>query len=357
MKFENKIAYVQECFAILRGVADGSHGLPPKLEPETLPQICQDDLARLSAIAREAVQGLSQERIEFYFKHFHDRWECIASLLACFDSIHALDDLDQEEARFDTLSLSERLDQIAEEPADPLEKKLAEFTQMLQSLELEDSLRWNITSALLHPKEHKEAIFALLRHVRGGLARHEEELNQIFQRCRDALIAEYQQKPVETLMTELSTYQLDSNVLPKKMTILLFDGFSMRGKISSGAGGWSGWFFIGAFIPYHRPTPLAKAEEKLDGKQVAAFGKLLSDPSKLEILKLLSRKPCINREIAQALKLSAATISYHMAVLTEMQLVTTTISANKVIYELNRENLAKVMEQMADYFQHLDQQP
>lgn len=351
MKFQSYIAYPQECFALLCGVADGSHGMPQYLKPETLPQSCQDDLAVLSAIARQAVDGLSQERIEFYFKKLNNRWECIASLLGCFDSIHALDDLTKEEARFDTLTLPDRLEHVTEASAVTAEEKLADYSQVLQSLELEDSVRWNVISALLHPEEHKEAMFTLLRHVQGVLVRHEEELNQIFQRCRDALIAEDQKKPLEELMAEMSTYQLDSSIIPNEMAMLLFDGFSMRGQVTDSG---QAWFMVGAFLPYHAPLPLSK--HKLDSKQIIAFGKLFSDASKLEILKLLSRKPCINREIAQALKLSAATISYHMAVLTEMELVNTSISANKVIYELNRENLSNVMEQMTDYFQNLDQQ-
>lgn len=72
-------------------------------------------------------------------------------------------------------------------------------------------------------------------------------------------------------------------------------------------------------------------------EDVMAYGKILADGNKLEILRLLSHKEYINRELADALKLSTATISYHMSVLTELKLVNTTVSANKIIYSLNRQ--------------------
>lgn len=87
-----------------------------------------------------------------------------------------------------------------------------------------------------------------------------------------------------------------------------------------------------------------------------AYGKILADGNKLEILRLLSHKEYINRELADALKLSTATISYHMSVLTELKLVNTTVSANKIIYSLNRQKMEDTMTRMEDYFDHLEQQ-
>lgn len=87
-----------------------------------------------------------------------------------------------------------------------------------------------------------------------------------------------------------------------------------------------------------------------------AYGKILADGNKLEILRLLSHKEYINRELADALKLSTATISYHMSVLTELKLVNTTVSANKIIYSLNRQKMEDTMTRLEDYFDHLEQQ-
>ena len=94
----------------------------------------------------------------------------------------------------------------------------------------------------------------------------------------------------------------------------------------------------------------------MEKKDVMTYGKILADGNKLEILRLLSHKKCINRELADELKLSAATISYHMSVLTDLELVHTTVSANKIIYSLNREKMEHVMECLTDYICHLEQQ-
>ena len=96
--------------------------------------------------------------------------------------------------------------------------------------------------------------------------------------------------------------------------------------------------------------------KKMEKKDVMTYGKILADGNKLEILRLLSHKTYINKELADALKLSTATISYHMSVLTELELVNTTVSANKIIYELNRKKMEDVMNRLTEYFDHLEQQ-
>lgn len=156
MKFQSKINYVQECVAVLSNAAGGEYDLARELQTDTLPEDCRKDLELLSQIQREAVEGLSKENIEFYFKPLDNARTCVASLLGRFHVIHALDELEEEEAFFDTLTLSERLNARCEDTKAPIDEKLVDFTDYMKSLQMEDGMRWQLLSALFHPQEHKK---------------------------------------------------------------------------------------------------------------------------------------------------------------------------------------------------------
>lgn len=350
MKFRSTISYMQECISILFNAANGIYDFVQMLPAGSLPEDCRADLELLSKVQREAVDGLSKENMEFYFKSLDGGQTCAASLIGCLPSPCSSDQLEKEEDFFDTLTLAERLDVKCNNTEASLEQKLADYAEYMETLQVEDEIRWRIFSALLHPQEHKEKIFSLLRHVWGNLSRHTAELEEIFQRHR-AEVVEYDKKnPVEFTFMKQSSYQLSREVFPDEITVTLYDPFFLRAWIRSH---WNNYFIIGAFFPY-RPIPVSR--KKMEKKDVMIYGKVLADGNKLEILRLLSHRTYINKELADALKLSTATISYHMSVLTELELVSTTISANKIIYELNQDKIEEIMERLTDYFDHLEQQ-
>lgn len=69
--------------------------------------------------------------------------------------------------------------------------------------------------------------------------------------------------------------------------------------------------------------------------------KALSDASRLEILRLIKKKPMYNLEIAEQLGLTAATMSHHMGVLLACGFVGVKKQESKVYYQLESESLRK----------------
>ena len=63
---------------------------------------------------------------------------------------------------------------------------------------------------------------------------------------------------------------------------------------------------------------LASHSTRISKEVLLKVGKVLADKSKLEILELVSNKPAFGKEIASQLKLSTATISYHVNQLVEL---------------------------------------
>jgi DNA-binding transcriptional ArsR family regulator len=92
------------------------------------------------------------------------------------------------------------------------------------------------------------------------------------------------------------------------------------------------------------------SREKIAAEDIVNFGKLLCDKSKVDILELTANKPCYGKEIANELKLSTATISYHVNALMKMGLVKTELDSNRVYYSLNSEKFSKYLEGIRKFF-------
>lgn len=344
MKFIDQLQYVREAVTILNNAASDYLDLTKKTQ--NLPEDCRADLLRLSKIQAEAVAGLSEAQIARYFRPLTDGRECTGDYLGCFRAAPFGETLEEAAARYDGLTLEARLqDAWSDDSETP---NLAEFTDYLGTLELEDGARWQILTALLHPEAHKAPLFDLLGYVVEKLRRRSDELEEIFTRRLAELEAFEREHSFLSLMRAESSYELPPELLPEEMTVLLFEPFTLRGRIRDDG---QSWLAVGAFLSHYA----SKRSRGLEKQEILSYGKVFSDSSKLDILRLLSRRSYINRELAEALGLSTATISHHMSVLTELGLVRTTIAANRILYDLNREKLTEVMGDMTRFFSELTQ--
>lgn len=344
MIFLNQLQYVREAVTILNNAASDYMDLTDKTQ--NLPEDCRADLRRLSEIQAEAVEGLSEAQIARYFRPLTSGRDCTGDYLGCFHTAPFGETPEEAAARYDGLTLEARLQEAGSDAGEP--PTLAEFTDYLGTLELEDGARWQILTALLHPAAHKGPLFDLIGYVVEKLLRYKAELEEIFTRRRAELEAWERNMPILNLLRAESTYELPPELLPEEVAVLLFEPFTLRGRIRDGG---QSWFISGAFLSHYE----AKRSRGLEKQDMLNYAKVLSDGSKLEILRLLSQRSYINRELAEALGLSTATISHHMSVLTELGLVRTAISANRVLYDLNRDKLKELSAGMAAYFDALAQ--
>ena len=91
-------------------------------------------------------------------------------------------------------------------------------------------------------------------------------------------------------------------------------------------------------------------QKMIDSERIVKFGKVISDKSKVEILRFINHKSAYGKEIADALKLSTPTISYHVNALMQLGLVKTSIEANKVYYTINKEAIEKLLDEIKTFF-------
>jgi DNA-binding transcriptional ArsR family regulator len=84
---------------------------------------------------------------------------------------------------------------------------------------------------------------------------------------------------------------------------------------------------------------LQRFDEDFIRRQTIKLFKVLSDERRLDILRMVGKKPCYATELAKELGLTKATVSYHMSLILEQGLVTLKLDQNRAYYRLNREGL------------------
>ncbi|BCN88707.1 ArsR/SmtB family transcription factor [Staphylococcus argenteus] len=82
-------------------------------------------------------------------------------------------------------------------------------------------------------------------------------------------------------------------------------------------------------------------------KELARFLKILSDPSRLEILDLLSCGELCTCDLLEHFHFSQPTLSHHMKVLVKNHLVITHKIGNKHMYQLNKNLFESVINNLA----------
>ena len=80
-----------------------------------------------------------------------------------------------------------------------------------------------------------------------------------------------------------------------------------------------------------------------------AVFRALADPTRREIVKLLRARPMNSGEIAERFPSAWATISRHLAVLREADLISAERNGNSIRYELNATVLQELIEHIFDW--------
>lgn len=98
------------------------------------------------------------------------------------------------------------------------------------------------------------------------------------------------------------------------------------------------WILMGYNSDYYN-------EEKLSKDKMLKFFKTVSDKKRLEILMLLSQRPWYVNELGEELNLTAPTISYHMNMLMEQDIVYFERDEHRLYYSLNKDKVKDLFEE------------
>ncbi|MGM0596469.1 MAG: ArsR/SmtB family transcription factor [Myxococcota bacterium] len=76
-------------------------------------------------------------------------------------------------------------------------------------------------------------------------------------------------------------------------------------------------------------------EDKKTNEMIRVF-KALSDPVRIEVIRMLSCKEMCARKLLEGLQISQSTLSYHMKILTESELILAQKKQTRIHYSINK---------------------
>lgn len=99
------------------------------------------------------------------------------------------------------------------------------------------------------------------------------------------------------------------------------------------------WYVLGAYTHIFNSDTVAK-------DKILLFYKALSEEKRLNIINLLSTRPWYVYELADELNMTAATISYHLTLLTSLEIVQYERCDHRIYYSLDKEKLKELSEKV-----------
>ncbi|MFA9378517.1 MAG: ArsR/SmtB family transcription factor [Lachnotalea sp.] len=357
----HEIDYYMESIELLfriinnNSYANVKNGLLRRMEAKNHDMVsCQLD--KISIIEEDLKRNTNtaDSNIQFYFNRFVFDDLCIAKIL--YQSIkHSVFTSDEkamknyikhyiENVKNDnTLELTLVSTEI--ETSQYEDNQSASFTDRICKLECEPAQKWQLLELMEHSSEHLEKLFKILDNTIICLKKHEEILEELKKESSDYWEEYFKENEFLKLIS--SFYNIKEDSYPAKPAfirtqIMCCDRVAFWGN-DENAGDYH---ILDVGITFD--CEFRATKKRLTNEQLCNGLKLLSDPSKFEILRFIKDKRAYGQEIANELKLTTATISHHMNSLMVMGLINIEKVDNRIYYQMNKEAIDKLLDETKD---------
>lgn len=213
------------------------------------------------------------------------------------------------------------------------------LSQMLRQASFQDEeRRQRALEAAAYPEEvHGRFVFFLKQFYRSGYSGLQQWIGELLSPVLAAYRKEYDEAPERFTRQYLNTpYQELSGSTVVHVSLFKQVGWHTYRLEEPGLPQW----FILGIHGTHAPGDIAGPE------QLTLFFKALSDPKRIEIVRLLSERPYYGQELAEKLNVTAATISYHMTFLLNQNMVVYERMDNRFYYSLHIGAIEQLLEQV-----------
>ncbi|WP_166805793.1 helix-turn-helix transcriptional regulator [Jeotgalibacillus sp. R-1-5s-1] len=223
-----------------------------------------------------------------------------------------------------------------------MNRNVSGMIQFIEESDVEDELaKQRVLECLRNPEETKQRIAFLYRQFYEKAYKNIE--GQVFEEIEHELNLyqqQFEEHPVQFLNQYFyQLFQPEENQWPYKIHIHL-SFFQQVGFWSMSIHDYrekAGWVALGIRSKEHH------AQRELRDL-VDDFLKAISDKKRINIIKMLAQKPHYGYEIASLLKLTPATVSYHMNLMFETGIVILERQDNKVYYLLDKQRFKDMMD-------------
>ncbi|ACA54648.1 winged helix-turn-helix transcriptional regulator [Clostridium botulinum] len=202
--------------------------------------------------------------------------------------------------------------------------------EFLKELDLKEDTKWKLMIILNDPKKYYKSLIKIV----------EDNKNAYHQACKAV------EKPLSKLISNYIKYvnsdkcEVLNNIIKNNYSnITIIPALAFSTSLFE----FRNTYFMGLLYEIIAKEYIYSMGNK--GELVLKL-KALSDKSKLEIISLLKAGPKYSLEIAEALKLTPATVSYHMGALLECSMVAVEKKQGKVYYHLNKAGLKNLIDEL-----------
>lgn len=205
------------------------------------------------------------------------------------------------------------------------------------NLDLEDRDKIALIKALEEPKPYIDTIFADIEKIKKDLVR-------IYAKFDDDFINFFDENHTQAILNEVNVkYDGDVYVMPsitnfRSLMITIDDEDRSPLEI-----------IYGLAIDLNTIENFSFFKDDIE-QRLAAFIKVINDPSKLKIIELLKEKKMYGAQLAKSLGLKTSTISYHIDSLMNAGLIKAKRIDNRIYYEYDKEHALGIIEYLKKKF-------
>lgn len=298
--------------------------------------------------------GPKKELIEYYFKSKNVNFFFNAAFAFLWDFQNYDNQLLSYEERIANLKEEDRIKFYAqiinmeEESGAPSEglETYDDFIGFLDAASCDKAEKWEALKIFHTQRESYNEVSEILKEVVDFITtRYEEQIEKLEQQFCEYWIGIQEKQDIMELLHHNLKLVFPANNNGTVLLPIIFQPISVSLSVSTGTE-LEDVLRFGILMD----SRLNLSRENIAAEDIVNFGKLLCDKSKVDILELTAKKPCYGKEIANELKLSTATISYHVNALIKMGLLKTVVDSNRVYYSLNSEKFALYLDGIRKYF-------
>ncbi|MGE5630457.1 MAG: ArsR/SmtB family transcription factor [Caulobacteraceae bacterium] len=206
-----------------------------------------------------------------------------------------------------------------------------------KNISLPSQQKWELLQFFLDPEGMKDKLLELFRwYYENIFSSEEEKLDETVRKYEKEL-----KKKLETYGEEYLKLLVDTDYSKSKGVEKIFISSSYYCEISSMKSSREDTGVDLYILGYRYPEVIAEGRHTLL-TNVNMF-KALADETRLNIIKLLSERPWYGNELAQKLKLSNSTISYHMSMLIVNGFVESSREDNRYYFSMDINKVKKIL--------------
>lgn len=297
-----------------------------------------------------------KERIEYYFKERNPSYSTLASLALLLDLSSRANVLHSYEDRIKSLTLADRIGIFAmnindEEAANTPKEELATESSLISLIEasaFETDIKWEAIKIFSNQEMYYNEVAAIIGEVIELLnSKYSKDINALTKEFYDYWSKCQESIDIIEVLCEKIKISWKMSEAGSVLVPVIFSPFSIAIAMNQDEENQKDVIRIGIMPDKRFEIFFDKSLKKED---IVEICKLLSDKSKVDILELISKKPCYGKELANALGLSTATISYHVNALLKASCLRAEIISNKIYYSIDNEKIADYLDGIKKFF-------